>query len=144
MLLFRLTHMKMEEGMKTSLRLRIILTVSVTVLLACVILGTNCVMISRAVTRTDSRETLCLLSETRQLELNSTISEIEQSVNALSSIALSTIEDFDRFKTDNAYVESCTKSLEVTFNNLALNTKGALCAYIRYNPEFTNPTSGIF
>ncbi len=130
--------------MKKSLRQRIILTVSVTVLLACAVLGINCIKISRDVTRTDSKETLRLLSETRQLDLNGTISEIEQSVNSLSSIALSTIDDFERFQTDNSYVESCTKSLETTFSNLARNTKGALCAYIRYNPEFTNPTSGIF
>ena len=60
------------------------------------------------------------------------------------NIALSNITDFEKFKKDDKYVDECTKSLEVTTNNLALNTKGALCAYIRYNPEFTNPTSGIF
>ncbi|MDE6759495.1 MAG: methyl-accepting chemotaxis protein [Lachnospiraceae bacterium] len=130
--------------MKNSLRVRITVTVSVTVLLACFIMGVNCIMASREVTREDSRQTLALINETRLGELNSTIEKIEQSVDALSNITISNIADFDKFKKDDKYVDECTKSLEVTTNNLALNTKGALCAYIRYNPEFTNPTSGIF
>ncbi len=130
--------------MKQSLRVRITLTVSVTVLLACLIMGMNCIMASREVTRKDSDETLALLNQTRLQELNSTIGNIEQSVDSLSNITVSTIKDFDKFQKDGKYVEDCTKALEVTTNNLALNTQGALCAYIRYNPEFTEPTSGIF
>lgn len=130
--------------MKHSLRLRITLTVSVTVLMACLIMGVNCIMVSRGVTREDSNETLTLLNQTRLQELNSTIEKIEQSVDSLSNITISTIEDFDKFQKDGKYVDDCTKALEVTTNNLALNTQGALCAYIRYNPEFTDPTSGIF
>lgn len=134
----------MGEKMKNSLRVRITVTVSVTVLLACFIMGVNCIMASREVTKEDSRQTLALVNETRLGELNSTVEKIEQSVDSLSNIALSNITDFEKFKKDDKYVDECTKSLEVTTNNLALNTKGALCAYIRYNPEFTNPTSGIF
>lgn len=130
--------------MKLSLRARITATVSITVLLACVIMGINCIMVSRGVTRDDSDEILTLLSQTKIEELNRTIEKIEQSVDSLSDITISTIDDFDKFKEDGDYVEDCTKSLEVTTNNLALNTQGALCAYIRYNPDFTDPTSGIF
>ncbi|MCM1178702.1 MAG: methyl-accepting chemotaxis protein [Clostridium sp.] len=130
--------------MKHSLRVRITLTVSVTVLLACLIMGMNCIIVSRRVTREDSNETLTLLNQTRLDELNNTIGKIEQSVDSLSNITISTIEDFEQFKTNGEYVTDCTKALEVTTNNLALNTQGALCAYIRYNPEFTDPTSGIF
>ncbi len=130
--------------MKLSLRARITATVSITVLLACVIMGINCIMVSRGVTRDDSDEILTLLSQTKIEELNRTIEKIEQSVDSLSDITISTIDDFDKFKEDGDYVEDCSKSLEVTTNNLALNTQGALCAYIRYNPDFTDPTSGIF
>lgn len=130
--------------MKKSLRLRITLTVSATVMLACILMGINCIMISRGMSKTDSQKTLTLLNENRKQELDSTISQIEHSVNILSSITLSTIEDFEKFKTDADYVTKCTKSLEVTTNNLAKDTKGSYCAYVRYNPEFTDPTSGIF
>ncbi|MGN0154938.1 MAG: methyl-accepting chemotaxis protein [Lachnospiraceae bacterium] len=130
--------------MRLSLRARITATVSITVLLACFIMGINCIMVSRAVTGEDSNEILTLLSQTKIEELNRTIEKIQQSVDSLSNITISTIDDFDKFQTDGDYVEDCTKSLELTTNNLALNTQGALCAYIRYNPEFTEPTSGIF
>lgn len=130
--------------MKNSLRVKIAVIVSVTVLFACIIMGVNCIMASRKVTREDSRQTLALIDETRLGQLSSTIEKIEQSVDSLSNITISTISDFEKFKKDDNYVDECTKSLEVTAHNLALNTKGALCTYIRYNPEFTNPTSGIF
>ena len=130
--------------MKNSLRVKIAVIVSVTVLFACIIMGVNCIMASRKVTREDSRQTLALIDETRLGQLSSTIEKIEQSVDSLSNITISTISDFEKFKKDDNYVDECTKSLEVTTHNLALNTKGALCTYIRYNPEFTNPTSGIF
>ena len=130
--------------MKNSLRARIIMMVSVTVIVACVVMGINCIMVSRGVTMEDSKQTLVLISQNQSEQMNSTIEKIEQSVDSLSDITISTISDFEKFKTDRQYVEDCTKALEVTTNTLALNTNGALCAYIRYNPEFTEPTSGIF
>ena len=130
--------------MKNSLRARITAAVSVTVLLACFVMGINCIMVARSVTREESDEILTLLSQAKMQELNGTINQIEQSVDSLSNITLSTIADFQKFKSNGKYVDECTKSLEVTTHNLALNTQGAMCAYIRYNPEFTEPTSGIF
>lgn len=130
--------------MKKSLRVRITAAICGAVVLVSVIMGVNCIRASRAVTQEDSRQILTLISSNKTEELNKTIEKIEQSVDSLSNITLSTIDDFNAFKTDKSYVTECTKSLEVTADNLAMNTGGALCAYIRYNPEFTEPTSGIF
>lgn len=130
--------------MKKSLRVKITAAICGAVVLVSVIMGVNCIRASRAVTQEDSQQILTLISSNKTEELNKTIEKIEQSVDSLSNITLSTIDDFNAFKTDKDYVTECTKSLEVTADNLAMNTGGALCAYIRYNPEFTEPTSGIF
>ena len=130
--------------MKHSLRIKLIEMALVTVIIACFVMGINCIMVSRSVTKEDSEETLVLLNKNQSDRVNTTINMIEQSVDSLSNITISSISDFSKFKSDGKYVEECTKSLEVTTNNIAENTKGALCAYIRYNPEFTEPTSGIF
>lgn len=130
--------------MRRTLRVKITAAVCGAVVLVSIIMGINCIRASRTVTEEDSQQMLTLMSSNRAEELNSTIEKIEQSVDSLSNITLSTIDNFSKFKTDNSYVEECTKSLEVTTDNLAMNTQGALCAYIRYNPDFTEPTSGIF
>lgn len=130
--------------MKQTLRVKITAAVCGAVVLVSVIMGVNCIRASRAVTEEDSQQMLTMLCNNKAEELNGTIEKIEQSVDSLSNITLSTIDNFAKFKTDGDYVEECTKSLEVTTDNLAMNTQGALCAYVRYNPDFTEPTSGIF
>lgn len=76
-------------------------------------------------------------------ELNGLISRIEQSVDTLSAIALEML-DFSQFKNNDSYVESYTDSLRTMVNQFAEHTDGSISAYIRYNPDFTNPTSGIY
>ncbi len=76
-------------------------------------------------------------------EINALISRIEQSVDTLSDIAMDSLE-FSKFKNNDVYVEQFTKELLDDFVTFAEHTDGAITAYIRYNPEFTEPTSGIF
>lgn len=130
--------------MKQTLRTRVTLAVCIAVIFVAVIIGIDSIMISRKVTKNDSEQYLTQLSANKAGELNSTIEKIEQTVDALSNITTSTIKSLPKFKSDAEYVKECTKALEITTNNLALSTNGAMTAYIRYNPEFTEPTSGIF
>lgn len=91
----------------------------------------------------DAQTELAMSCENASSEINALVSRIEQSVNTISDIALENL-DFARFQTDSAYVESYTESLRDDFVTFAEHTDGAICAYIRYNPDFTDPTSGIF
>ncbi|MCI6243850.1 MAG: methyl-accepting chemotaxis protein [Agathobacter sp.] len=77
-------------------------------------------------------------------DLDLMMEKIEQSVDTLAQVTTSSIEDFSRFKTDAAYVTEVTDSLAPIAMEFADQTEGALTYYIRYNPEFTEPTSGIF
>lgn len=52
--------------------------------------------------------------------------------------------DVKKFKSSKAYVDNYTKELQGILLDLAENTDGALTAYIRYNPDFTEPDSGVF
>lgn len=76
-------------------------------------------------------------------EIDTILSQVSQSVDTLAEITLQSL-DFNKFRTDEDYVETFTKSLEAVALECANNTEGALTYYIRYNPEFTEPTSGIF
>ena len=77
-------------------------------------------------------------------DIDAYLGNVELSVNTLSDIAMNSIDSFDKFKTSTAYVSDYTKVMEPILMNAASNTKGAICAYLRYNPDFTEPTSGLF
>ena len=77
-------------------------------------------------------------------EIDASLDKIALSVDSLADVALGDLTDLNAFKTDNAYVQSFSDSIEQSLISLAANTEGAICAYIRYNPDFTEPTSGLF
>lgn len=76
--------------------------------------------------------------------INAYLSRVELSVDTLSDIAMNSLDDFGRFQTDSEYVEEYTQAFEQTLMTSASNTEGVICAYLRYNPDFTEPTSGLF
>ncbi len=77
-------------------------------------------------------------------DINAYLDMIEQSVDTLAEVAVTNLDDFNSFKTSSAYVNEYTDSIEPLLLSSASNTDGAICAYIRYNPDFTEPTSGLF
>ena len=77
-------------------------------------------------------------------ELNAQMSRVEQSVNTAYNVVLQQLTDVQAFKTDKAYVDAFTAIMEQMLYEIGGNTEGALTAYIRYNPEFTEPDSGVF
>jgi len=54
------------------------------------------------------------------------------------------LESVDRLKHDDAYREEFTKQLESVAVNAANNTEGTVAVYVRFNPDFTPATSGLF
>ncbi len=131
--------------MKTrSVKFRIVLMAFEIVLISCVILGTLSIYFSRNTSNAEAMQNVKMQNSLEVEKLNSTLQKIEQSVDSLSATTIGTIEDFKKFKTDTSYEEECTNKLKVTSQNIMLSTDGAMNIYIRYNPEFTNPTSGLF
>lgn len=77
-------------------------------------------------------------------DINSYFGKIEQSVDTLANISLSNLDDFSAFQSSDSYVAEFTEKIEQVLLSSAVNTDGAITAYIRYNPDFTSPTSGLF
>ena len=77
-------------------------------------------------------------------EINAGISRIEQSVNTLSDI-LQKQFDYNTFIKDKEYADRFTEEIAMTLiDDFAIYTEGSISAYIRYNPDYSNPTSGYF
>lgn len=126
-----------------SIKTKITVSIILCALLSSAIVGILSISDSRQVSNEGAEQTLSLTGESKSIEINALIESIEQSVDTLSSISLDNL-DFSKFKNNNTYVTQYTNNIMNTVVNFAENTSGAICAYIRYNPDFTEPTSGIF
>lgn len=82
-------------------------------------------------------------TQNKAIELNGWIACVEQSVDTLSNFVMNEM-DTDAFFKDKAYADEFTEHLQTITEDFAIHTDGAITAYIRYNPDFSNPTSGIF
>lgn len=93
--------------------------------------------------KSGAEQELALKCRNEQEQINAQISKIEQSVDTLSSIAMNKL-DFSKFKSSAVYVKQHTDSIMSDVVKFGEHTDGAICVYVRYNPDFTEPTSGIF
>ena len=98
---------------------------------------------TRELTNAAAENELVLTCQNTAEEIDALISRIEQSVDTLSDISMKRME-FSKFKNNHSYVTEYTDKLLEDFTTFSEHTDGAITAYIRYNPEFTEPTSGIF
>lgn len=114
------------------------------VLLSSVVIGGAGILNVQRVVDGDSAKIMNLLCEEKALELDGLLSRIEQSVKTLSVYTMERLESVDRLKTDGAYMDQYTQQLESVAVNAANNTEGSLAVYVRFNPEFAPPTSGLF
>lgn len=126
-----------------SIKTKIIVSIIACTLLSAIPIG---IMSLRNVYQTSNQEAeqeLVLKCQNEQEQINAQISKIEQSVDTLSSIAMNKLE-FLEFKRSAVYVKQYTDSIMSDVIKFGENTDGAICVYVRYNPDFTEPTSGIF
>lgn len=92
----------------------------------------------------NAEQIMSMQCENSSQRIDTMLSQVAQSVDTLAEVAVQSLTDFNKFQTSSEYVEEYTKTLEPVALECANNTEGALTYYIRYNPEFTEPTSGIF
>ena len=126
-----------------SIKLKITMAIVLCSLISASVIGLLSITNSRGFSNASAEKELILTCENTAGETNALISRIEHSVDTLSDIAMERLE-FSKFKNNNAYVEEYTNALLKDFVTFAEHTDGAITAYIRYNPDFTEPTSGIF
>lgn len=126
-----------------SIRMKITIAIVVCSLIIASIISLLSISNSRVLSNASAENELVLTCSNTGGEINALISRIEQSVDTLSDIAMGQL-DFNKFKSNRSYVEQYTDGLLEDFFTFAEHTDGAITAYIRYNPEFTEPTSGIF
>ena len=127
-----------------SIKTKIIVTVILCSLVSTFICGAISIVNSVSTSYEDSQQEMQLKCVSQSDELDTMMQNVSQSVEMVYSIAVAKLEHAASFRTSRDYVDTYTKQILPILMQSAQNTKGALTAYIRYNPEFTEPTSGLF
>lgn len=127
-----------------SIKTKIIVTVILCSLVSTFICGAISIVNSVSTSYEDSQQEMQLKCVSQSDELDTMMQNVSQSVEMVYSIAVAKLEHAASFRTSRDYVDTYTKQMLPILMQSAQNTKGALTAYIRYNPEFTEPTSGLF
>lgn len=127
-----------------SIKTKIIVTVILCSLVSTFICGAISIINSVSTSYEDSQREMQLKCVSQSSELDTMMQNVSQSVEMVYSIAVAKLEHAASFRTSKDYVDTYTKQMLPILMQSAQNTKGALTAYIRYNPEFTEPTSGLF
>ncbi len=99
--------------------------------------------VTKEATEQYAQQSMVMEAQNRTIELNGWIACIEQSVDTLSDYVVNEM-DFDAFFRDKTYADKFTGQIQSILGDFAVHTDGAITAYIRYNPEYSNPTSGYF
>ena len=128
--------------MKT-IRIKIILGIILCSLLTALIVGLLSIRSTMKISEEDSTRSMINQSAAVSNELDSTILRVEQSVNILAEIVRSGLSE-RRFFGDKNYSDAYTYEVMDQVYRFAEHTDGAITCYIRYNPEYSNPTSGCF
>ena len=64
-------------------------------------------------------------------------------MDTLSEVAMSNF-DYDSFRQSKDYADTYTEAVQQAVLDFANHTNGAVTVYLRYNPNYSNPTSGVF
>lgn len=99
---------------------------------------------SNKIISNDATEIINSSCENTASELDAYLMRIEQSVDTLADYALANLEDFNAFKSSDAYVDEYTAKIAPSLLSAAEHTEGAISIYIRYSPDVAYPTSGMF
>lgn len=127
-----------------SLNFRILFVTVGTALLATIVCSAICLYNSKLVADEDARQKLVSTCERDAKDVDSILSRVEVAVDMLADVTKEQIQDVQKFKESEEYVNECTEALKNIAREGAVNTEGAMTYYIRYNPQYTNGTSGLF
>lgn len=126
-----------------SVRTKLIVSILICSLFTSVLIGVIAISNSVRTAGKDAMTMMKLTGQKKTEDINSTIQKIEQSVDTLSEVAMSNF-DYDSFRQSKDYADTYTETVQQAVLDFANHTNGAVTVYLRYNPNYSNPTSGVF
>ncbi|WP_148409948.1 sensor domain-containing diguanylate cyclase [Murimonas intestini] len=126
-----------------SIQTKFIILILSCILICSTVIGGAGIINAEKVVDEDTAQMMNYSCSEKAGEMDALLSRIEQSVKTLTDYTNEHLAGIERLKNDSAYLDEFTKQLESVAVNAANNTEGAVAVYVRYNPDFTPPTSGL-
>ena len=112
-------------------------------LITALIVGALSIKSTMRITESEAVQNMNVRGDSVANEMDATITRIETSVNILADVVVDKLDE-DAFFSDKNYADGFTDSILDEVFKFSERTEGAITSYIRYNPEYSNPTSGCF
>ena len=135
--------MKKGKERSGSLRRQLLIITLINIVVIAAIVGIIAVVSSDRLVHEKSEQSLKNKVIVTADQLNGEMSRVETSVAILADAVMDDL-DWEAFKSGDAAVDELTEKVRQTAIDCAKNTTGAITYYVRYNPDFAYPTSGIF
>ncbi|MDD7402934.1 MAG: diguanylate cyclase [Butyribacter sp.] len=127
-----------------SIQSKIILIIITAIIVATSIIGlTGIASLGKATNENSVREMNLTCSEKAQ-EFNTVLGRVEQSVKILSEYTTDNLASIDQLGADSEYLKDYTNTLRELSLTVANATNGAVAVYVRFSPDITSCTDGIF
>lgn len=126
-----------------SLRTQLLIITLINVVVIALIVGIIASVSSNKLVQEKSEQRLKNKTLVTADELNSEMKMVETSVGILADAVMDNL-DWNDFTSGDAGADRLTEAVRQTAIDCAKNTDGAITYYVRYNPDFAYPTSGIF
>ncbi|MCR4750048.1 MAG: methyl-accepting chemotaxis protein [Lachnospiraceae bacterium] len=112
-------------------------------LITALIVGALSIGSTAKITESEAVKNMNYIGDSAANSIDATITRIETSVNILADVVVDKLDE-NAFFTDKNYADGFTDSILDEVFKFSERTEGAITSYIRYNPEYSNPTSGCF
>lgn len=126
-----------------SLQFRFLLTILAAILTVSVFVGGISIYEVDNYVQKETKNLVAVTCENEATKINATFSSMEKSVRIMENYVLSFFESAEDANTPSKQDEALRFADEM-FVNVAKDTDGAIAYYLRFNPEISNSTAGIF
>lgn len=130
------------KGLK--LKYKILIAMITCSFLIAVIMGAVSVTKSKDLLEEYAFDNAKLSVENHSKDLNITIEKIQSSVDGLAVTTLSMLDDINALQTNPQYLTNLQERIRPIATQYAEKTEGAMAFYLRFNPQFSESTSGLF
>lgn len=133
----------MKHQLRATIQTKILLLALAGLILCALAFGGLCLHTTDKIVYEGTEKNLHSLTNIETIKINNRLKSIEQYVNTLE-IAITGMLDSLGQLTDEKQLEQITEKSRELIRLTIGNTEKAVAAYLRFNPEFTPPTSGVF
>ncbi len=133
----------MKRQLRATIQTKILLLALAGLILCALAFGGLCLHTTDKVVYEGTEKNLHSLTNIETIKINNRLKSVEQYVNILNIAITGMLDSIGQLTDEKQLAELTEKSRELIRLTIG-NTEKAVSAYLRFNPEFTPPTSGVF